>query len=287
MVTKHIDPLQVVLYRAGYADPAKGAFFFWDEVKDWPAGALEVLETSGLLQQAQPLTTIECDGCEENCINKPVVVYPAQEDKPGRAFIVCDEPNDLGRIHVSFDRMRQWQTTGGLIATVLARLLGFSQPSTQAADSGQWNIGMLKGKKHGSSVMLLADDGLALSLARHTAQLMDVLAIEKNAITLDKAALIRLVDNPAGSGKDETREARKARLISRVGEERAKGTRAFLQAVASEESLSVSRLKQIISGKPKSESEPAPNPASVPANPWSGLQLQIKKTSSKKTNPKY
>ena len=108
----HINPLQVVLERLGCADPATGAFFFWDEVKNWPAGALDLLVTSGLLQQAQPMTTIECDGCEENC-NMPVTIYTAQDDKPSRAFIDCIERADMGRVRVDFRRMEQWQGEGG------------------------------------------------------------------------------------------------------------------------------------------------------------------------------
>ncbi len=122
----HIDPLLVVLERLGAADPAKGAFFFWDETKDWPSGSLDILVTSGFLQPAQPMITIECDGCEERCISKPVVVYPAQKGKQGQAFIVCDERESMGRIRVSFNRMRQWQITGELIAAVLTKLLGLS-----------------------------------------------------------------------------------------------------------------------------------------------------------------
>lgn len=281
MVTKHISPLQVVIYRSGYADPATGAFFFWDEVKDWPAGALDVLVTSGLLQQAQPLTTIECDGCEENCINKPVVVYPAQKDKPGRAFIVCDESNDLGRIHVSFDRMRQWQTTGGLIAAALARFLGLPRTASLATDGKQWNVGTLKGKKHNSPITLLAGDGLTLALAGHTAPLVDVLTIEKNNLALDKAALIRLVDNPAGGAQAETPEARRERIRARVREEKAKGTRAFLRVVADEEDISISRLKQLVKDDAPVEEDEIKN------SPWAGLAINTKQTSSKKSSTKY
>ena len=157
----HISPLQIVLDRLGCADPAAGAFFFWDEVKDWPAGALDVLVTGGLLQQAQPMATIVCDGCEENC-NMPVTVYPAHEDKPGRAFIDCIERDDIGRVRVDFRRMEQWQATGGLVAAALAKLLGTSHLSNQAADGKQWNIGTLKGRKHNSPVTLLAGDSLTL-----------------------------------------------------------------------------------------------------------------------------
>lgn len=196
----HANPLQVVLDRLGCADPAIGAFFFWDEVKDWPAGALDVLVTSGLLQQAQPLATIVCDGCEENC-NMPVTVYPAQEGKPGRAFIECIERDDIGRVRVDFRRMEQWQATGGLIAATLAKLLGLSQKNIKAVDGKQWDLGLFNGNTHKSMVTLLAGDGLALSLAGHTVPLGGVLTIEENVLALAKDELIGLVDKPGSDSK--------------------------------------------------------------------------------------
>lgn len=280
-MVNHVNPLQTVLDRAGYADPAKGAFFFWDEVKNWPAGALDVLITSGLVQPAQPTATIECDGCEENCINKPVVVYPAQEDKPGRAFIVCDERDDMGRVRVDFRRMEQWQTTGGLIAAALARLLGLPRTTTLAADGKQWNVGVLKGSVHRSPVTLQAGDGLTLALAGHAVPLVEVLTIKENALALDKTALIRLVNNPAGDAEAETPEARRERIRARVLEEKAKGTKAFLRVVADEEGISLTRIKQLVKDDAPPENDSPKN------SPWADLLTKTKQTSSKKISTKY
>lgn len=280
-MNNHINPLQVVLERLGCADPVKGAFFFWDEVKDWPSGVLDVLVASGLIQPAQPMTTIECNGCEENC-DMRVEVYPTQDDKPGRAFIVCDKPVDMGRVRVDFRRMEQWQTTGGLIAAALVKLLGLSQPFIQGADGRQWHVGSLKGKKLRSMVTLQAGDNLTLYLAGHTAPLVDVLTIEKNNLALDKAALIRLVDNPAGDSKAEAPEARRERLRACIREEKTKGTKAFLRVVAAEEGISLSRLKQLIKDDGPSKHD------SLKYSPWAGLVVaNAKQASSKKTSTKY
>ena len=130
-----------------------------------------------------------------------VEVYPAQEDKPGRAFITCDKRDDMGRVRVDFRRMEQWQATGGLIAAVLARLLGLPRAASLATDGRQWNVGVLWGREHRSPVTLLAGDCLTLALAGHAVPLVEVLTIEENALALDKTALIRLVDNPAGDSK--------------------------------------------------------------------------------------
>lgn len=277
----HINPLQIVLDRLGCADSAKGAFFFWDEVKDWPAGVLDLLVTSGLLQQAQQRDTIECDGCEENCINMRVEVYPAQEDKPGRAFITCDKRDDMGRVRVDFRRMEQWQTTGGLIAAALARLLGLPRTATQATDGKQWNVGTLKGSVHRSPVTLLAGDGLTLALAGHAVPLVEVLTIEKNNLTIDKDELTRLVDNPAGDAEAETKEARRERIKARIREEKAKGTKAFLRVVAGEEGISESRIKQLVKDDAPVEEDELKN------SPWADLLINTKQTSSKKPSTKY
>lgn len=275
----YINPLQVVLERLAYADSEKGAFFFWDEVKDWPSSTLDILVSSGFLQPAQPMDTVVCDGCEENCI-MPVVIYPAGGNKPGRAFITCDKRDDMGRIKVSFDRMRQWQVTGELIAAALVRLLGLSLPSTQPAAGGQWHIGVLKGRKHRNRVTLLAGGGLTISLTGHAVPLIEVLAIKENALRLDKSELIRLVDKPVGDAQAENPEVRRARLKARVGEEKAKGTKAFLRTVAEEEGISSSRLKQLI-GNNHAEADALKNSS------WSGLLITTKQTSSKKSRSKY
>lgn len=255
--------LEAVLDRLGSAEAAE-AFFGADEAADWPPGALDVFLKHGLLRRAQPAQVIECRDCEENCF-MPVHVFPAEGGRPARALIACDKRDDVGRVEVDFRRLEQWQATGGMVAAVVARLLEFSEPAP--AGGGQWHIGVLKGKKHKSPVALLAD-GFTLSLAGHAVPLVDVLAIEGNALALDKAALIRLVDNPEGNGEDP--EARRERLKARVGEEKAKGARDFLKRVAAEEGITDGRLKQIIYKKTK------------PTNAWSGLL-----PTPKKTKPKY
>ena len=244
IVTNLVNPLQVVLERLSCVDPAKGALFFWDEVKNWPPSTLDLMVTNGLLQQAQPMTTIECDGCEKNCI-MPVTIYPAQDDKPGRAFILCDKHDDIGRVLVDFRRMQQWLSTSRLVAAMLTSLLGFSQSPTKTTDGKQWHIGTLMGRKNRYPVMLLTDDGLTLLLAGHTVSLIDVLSITENTLALNKAALMRLVNNPTNDNETESPEARRERLIARIREEKTKGTKAFLRLVADEEGISVTRLKQI------------------------------------------
>jgi hypothetical protein len=265
--------LESVLERLARAGAAK-AIFSADEIAAWPAGTLATLVNAGMLQQTQPASVVECTGCEENCI-MPVHVFPAEDNWPARAFIACDKRDDVGRVSVDFCRLEQWQTTGELIADVLARLLGLSPSASHAADGKQWTIGVLKGKTHNSPVMLLAGDSLTLSMAGHAVALSEVLALEENALTLDNDELIRRVDQPTRDAETEIPEARRIRIKARVREEQAKGTKAFIQVVAREEGISASRVKQLVSTKPD------------PVNVWAGLTTPLKPPASKKTGSKY
>lgn len=236
-----------------------------DELSLWPGVAVAAMKSQRLLAKARPASSAICPGCERDCVMP--VHTPPTTGAPA-SFIVCDKRSDVNRVPVPIGKLEQWQITGGLIADALARLLGLSRTATQAADGRQWPIGVLKGKERNSPVALLAGDGLTLSLAGHAVPLLDVLGIEKNTLALDKAALIRLVDNPEGNGEDP--EARRERLKARVGEVKATGTKAFLKVVAEEEGLSVSRLKQLVAKK------------TVPTGILTGLY-----PISKKTKPQY
>lgn len=209
----HVNPLHVVLERLGCADPAKGAFFPWDEVKDWPAGALDGLVANGLLKPAQPMTTIECDGCEENC-TMPVTIYPAQDDKPGRAFITCDKPVDLGRIRVSFDRMKQWQCHTDAVCKFIADSLGLRRSNKRTACNGLWEIGIATGDKRSQMLCLQANGELVLAAGNNSVPLAELIVYHDDAYSLDGAMIRQLVDAATTADNRYTpsnakREARK------------------------------------------------------------------------------
>jgi len=245
-----------------------------EELSQWPATAVAVMKTQKLLAKARPAASAICSGCERECV-MPVHTPPAATGSTV-SFIVCDKRSDINRVPVPASRLEQWQATCVLIADLVGRLLGLSDSTPTAADGNQWHIGILKGRKHRSRVTLLAGDSLNLSLAGHKVPLADVLAIEKNVLTLDKGELIRRVDKPADNAATEAPEQRRERLRARVREERARGTKAFLRRVAEEEGISVSRLKQLASEDPS------------PVGMWAGLTTgQKKRTGSKRIKPKH
>lgn len=78
-----------------------------DDIADWPEGVFAIFEQGKFLVPADPANCIECTGCEEACF-RPVEILPAVASRPARAFIVCNQRDDVGRVGIEFSQLRQW-----------------------------------------------------------------------------------------------------------------------------------------------------------------------------------
>jgi hypothetical protein len=224
-----------------------------EELNTWPSEALKAMKLQKLLVRARPAVGVVCPGCEQECV---MPVHTLTHDKRGLAsFIVCDKRDDINRVPVPISRLEQWQSSSTSLANLIAGLLGLRRPDIGDTSVRRWEIGMLKGARFSSHVVLLADGRLTLTLAGHSIGLGDILAFESDGFRLDKKKLAHLVDKPiAGSGDVESSTQRRVRLKKWVQAEKDKGNRAFLKTVAMAESLSVTRLKQLL--HPKSKPKP-------------------------------
>lgn len=225
------------------------------ELNQWSTEAVTALKAHKLIHKTRPASSVICTGCEQECV-MPVHTVPDPSGDPA-LFIVCDKRSDINRVTIPISRLEQWQASGASVADFLAGLLGLRRPAADQTSAGRWEVGMLKGKKHSSHLVLLAGDSLTFGFAGHSIALADVLAFEEEHFTIDKRTLTRLVDQPiAGAGDAESAAQRRERLKKRVQAEKAKGTKAFLIVVAEEEGISTSRLKQLL----KDNSEPPKTP---------------------------
>lgn len=93
-----------------------------DELADWPDGTFATFEQDKLLTQAVPASSIECTGCEDACF-MPVNILSPEAGRPARAFIVCTERNDMGRVAVEFPRLRQWRMTRTALEKIESRFI--------------------------------------------------------------------------------------------------------------------------------------------------------------------
>lgn len=214
-----------------------------NELARWPAALVAEMKSQGLLTKAAPAAATECPGCEEACV-RPVHVLVAPEGPA--AFVVCDLRDDVNRVTVPSSRLGQWRASGTSLAGLLAGLLGLPSPACSDFGTPRWQVGVLRGSKHSSHIVLGAEDGLCLSLAGYSVPVAEVLMLKGKALAVDKRRLTALVDQPAaGGGVVESAVQRRERLVKRIEQEMAKGTKAYLRVVAKEEGISVQRLKQI------------------------------------------
>jgi hypothetical protein len=100
----------------------------------------DALVDAGLLLPAEPASALICDGCERNCVMR-VNVAPAIAAQPGRAFIVCDKRNDIGRVPINSARLRRWLFSLPVLADALARVLKTDREAVEVDNGESWLIG--------------------------------------------------------------------------------------------------------------------------------------------------
>lgn len=237
------DVLPAVLDRLAAA-AGETALFSERELAEWPATALARLKADGLLVKGPPADTLTCPGCEEDCIMSVEIVTTASGTL--RAFVVCDKRDDVARVAIARDLLEQWTCSPERVADVLARLLGIRRSSGDST-ALRWDVGVLKGVKGSSHVVLDIERELRLAIAGHSLPVVDVLELGEKGLILERRALVRCVDNPiAAAGDQESAEQRRERLRLRRNELKASGTHNFNQVLAQEEGITVERIKQLL-----------------------------------------
>jgi hypothetical protein len=184
------DLLKHIFERLGCANSGE-EIFGADEAAQWPEGALETLVTCGLLGRAEPAKIVECDGCERNCF-MPVHVRPAEDNRPARAFIACDKPENVGRVPVELGRLAQWRITSEMLAGVMARLLGFPNPTQEDSVGKSWSMGLLKDNECKGMAKLSVERGINLTIANKSIPLAHVLTLNRCWLKADRGAVLRL-----------------------------------------------------------------------------------------------
>ncbi|WP_139176834.1 hypothetical protein [Nitrosospira multiformis] len=123
----------------------------------------------------------------------PVVIYPALDGSPGRAFISCDKRDDIGRIQVSSDRMKRWRSSIDAVRKFIATNLGL-RISNERVDIELWAIGMATGKKRRQKLCLQSSGELMLVAGSNRIPLMDFITYGNGSYSLDEEMICQLVD---------------------------------------------------------------------------------------------
>jgi hypothetical protein len=196
------DGTLVELFERVAAAPDKGALFNAEELARWPDEAVSVLTSHKVLKRARLASSAICPGCERECA---MPVHTSPHPANSAAFIVCDKRSDTNRVAVPISRLVQWKASHASIADLLSNLLEIRRPSANGGPVKRSEIGLFKGAKHSSPLVLRAVDKLTLTLAGHSVALADVLTLDGNAFKVDRRALTQRVDDPiAGAGDAES-----------------------------------------------------------------------------------
>lgn len=206
------DVLRELIQRLG---PEGDTVLTWEQVRQWPKGAIECFQQVGWIAPTAAAATVECSGCAENCF-KPVHVLPARNGQPARAYVACDEPPAMGRVKIHMSRLRQWQVTDAQVARWLAGALGLKRKPERNQASGVFTLGKLQGKKRLGSLEFDTAAPVALKVSGHAISLSEVVNLEGDRPRIDRPAILDMVDLPplsesAGRYQSSTarRDARK------------------------------------------------------------------------------
>jgi hypothetical protein len=193
------EVLQELIERLGAAGDTLLA---WEQVREWPKGAIEIFQVAGWIAPREAATKVECSGCEESCFVS-VHVRPAQNQQPASAYVACDRRAEMGRVKIALSRLRQWQITDAQIAHWLTGTFGLKGKPVRDPSSGVFTIGTLQGKKRLGALQFDTTSPVSLNVAGHSIPLCDVVNFEQDRLGVDRATILGMVDLlPVAEAKD-------------------------------------------------------------------------------------
>jgi hypothetical protein len=180
----------------------------------WPAEAVRALKSQKLLVKATPADSVVCPGCEHEC-TMPVQMPPARTGTAA-SFVVCDKRDDINRVEVPAERLRQWRCGVEAVGAFVAQSLGLRTESQKKADSGLWELGLVRGKKRNQMVCLRANGSLELVAGQNTVPLAELVNFGAKGYSVDSEVIRQSVDLATTGDARYTptivrREARKLR----------------------------------------------------------------------------
>ena len=251
--------LSELLARLG-ASPGHALVVTADELAHWPPDVVTMLKAHAVFRPGKPGDTAVCPGCEHAC------VMPVQQrirpGLPAAAFIVCDRRDDIGQVRLAPSHLEHWRADGQTLGDALAVLLGAGACHAVAGVRPAFRVGVVPAAADKVPLQLQFDDqGRAvLEVAGHRLDLESVLSVHGGSLALDTQRLSRCAVAPAtGSAQmPESAAQRTARLLARKAALQQRGVKAFLQALAREEGVSVSMVKRILARAALAEDSPLP-----------------------------
>ena len=160
----------------------------WSSINLWQEGVLELMLDSGLIIPYLNATTIQCQGCENNCT---VDVIQRQYPKKLMYFAVCEDPHmnqQMGKMVVPKEQIKDWKISIKQVAKVIASLLDLSCDISYKTEQKSIALGAIKAKGGRKSVVLNVEP-LSLLVNQIELPINELLYFDlnvSNSLVLDK-----------------------------------------------------------------------------------------------------
>ncbi len=186
----------------------KGDTVSWEQIRQWPEGALEIFLNAGWIKPKEPAKSVVCPGCEENCF-MPVHVSPTVNAKTIRAFVACDRRDDMGRIPIPLDYLKQWQITERQVAGWISQELGIKSKPKKDKKTKIFLLGDLQGNKKTGSLELVCGERVSLKVSEYSLLLNEIIYFENSGIKIDQKAIFNMVDRSPPANRYDPSIARR------------------------------------------------------------------------------
>ena len=205
-----MTPLEALLELLERVEASRGAaaLVSEEELSHWPAEAVRELKMQKLVAKASPAVSVVCPGCEQEC-TKPVYTPPPRTG-PAASFVVCDKRDDINRVPVAAERLRQWRCGAEAVGAFVAQSLGLRSGNQRKTGAGLWELGFVTGKKRSQMLCLQANDALELVAGNNAVPLTEVVRYGTEGYSIDGEAIRQLVDTaPTGDSRYSPSNARR------------------------------------------------------------------------------
>ncbi len=142
------------------------------------------------------------------------VYTPRPPTGTAASFVVCDKRDDINRVEVPAERLRQWRCGAEAVAAFVAQSLGLRSGGQRKTDAELWELGLVTGKKRSQMLCLRASGELELVAGNNVVSLSELIDYRNGKYLLDQAMIRQLVDTATTADNRYTpsnarREARK------------------------------------------------------------------------------
>ncbi|MGA3334107.1 MAG: hypothetical protein ABSC62_08085 [Terracidiphilus sp.] len=149
----------------------------------------------------------------------PVYTLPAST-RSAASFSVCDKRDDINRVEVPAERLRQWCCGAEAVGAFLAQSLGLRADNQRKAGAGLWELGLVTGKKRSQMACLRVGERLELVAGQNVVPLAELVRFGAEGYSVDREAIRQLVDAATTGDNRHTpstvkREARKLKTQAR------------------------------------------------------------------------